>query len=224
MRGRSRPCCHLQVEHSCCSVSASSIIRPYFIMYLYLTYWSLIYRLVHSVAFSPDGRHIVSGSHDQTIRVWNAMTGETMEGPFNGHTGSVNSVAFLPDGHYIVSGSGDRTIRVWNAMTGETVAGPLTGHADWVYSVAFSPDGRHIVLGSADRIICVWNAATGETVAGSFFHRTRLFGQLCGVLARWSAHCLRFSRSNYSCVECHDGRGACLLFLSVCLLSADPSS
>jgi WD40 repeat protein len=87
---------------------------------------------VNSVAFSPDGQHIVSGSDDKTIRVWNAMTGETAAGPFTGHTDAVHSVAFSPDGQHIVSGSQDRTIRVWNAMTGETVAGPFTGHTDSV--------------------------------------------------------------------------------------------
>ncbi len=127
---------------------------------------------VRSVAFSPDGHHIVSGSKDRTIRVWNATTGETVVGRITGHTDWVNSVAFSPDGHHIVSGSKDRTIRVWDATTGETVAGPFTGHTDWVLSVAFSPDGHHIVSGSDDRTIRVWNATTGETVAGPFIrHR-----------------------------------------------------
>ena len=53
---------------------------------------------VPSAAFSPDGQHIVSGSYAQTIRVWNATTGETEAGPFTGHAGWVNSVAFSPDG------------------------------------------------------------------------------------------------------------------------------
>jgi WD40 repeat protein len=77
---------------------------------------------VMSVAFSPDGNHIVSSSEDQTIRVWDAMTGETAAGPFAGHTGSVRSVAFSPDGHRIVSGANDRTIRVSNVSIGKTEA------------------------------------------------------------------------------------------------------
>ena len=74
---------------------------------------------VNSVAFSPDGQHIVSGSQDQTICVWDAMTGETVAGPFRGHLSRVTSVAFSPDGQHIVSGSADQTICVWDAMTGD---------------------------------------------------------------------------------------------------------
>ena len=105
---------------------------------------------VSSVAFSPDGRHIVSGSQDYTIQVWDAQTGAQVGNPLEGHTKSVNSVAFSPDGRHIVSGSWDHTIQVWDAQTGAQVGNPLEGHTDSVDSVAFSPDGGHIVSGSED--------------------------------------------------------------------------
>ncbi|KAF8965897.1 hypothetical protein BDZ97DRAFT_1995357 [Flammula alnicola] len=123
---------------------------------------------VLSVAFSPDGTCIVSGGDDGTIRVRDARTGDTVAGPFKGHTNSVWSVAFSPDGTHIVSGSEDQTIRVWDARTGDTVAGPFKGHTSSVWSVAFSPDGMHIISGSEDQTIRVWDARTGDTVAGPF--------------------------------------------------------
>jgi len=75
---------------------------------------------VQSVAFSPDGLHLVSGSSDGTIHLWNATTGETVAGPFTGHTDWVWSVAFSPDGHHIVSGSDNRTVRISNVTKGKT--------------------------------------------------------------------------------------------------------
>ena len=115
--------------------------------------------LVTSVAFSPDGRHIVSSSLDQTIRVWGAQTGGQVGYLLQGHTSSVNSVAFSPDGRHIVSGFWDRTIRVWDAQTGGQVGNPLQEHTSSVNSVAFSPDGRHIVSASGDQKIQVWDSA-----------------------------------------------------------------
>jgi WD40 repeat protein len=90
-----------------------------------------------SVAFSPDGQHIVSGSY-QTICVSNTMTGEMVAGPFRGHTGYVNSVAFSPDGQHIVSGSDDHAIRLWNAKAGET---ETSGQVDFTDQSKMNDEG-----------------------------------------------------------------------------------
>ncbi len=110
---------------------------------------------VWSVAFSPDGQSIVSGSFDQTIRLWN-LDGTPIGQPFQGHTNGVYSVAFSPDGQSIVSGSSDRTLRLWS-LDGTLIGQPFQGHTGDVRSVAFSPDGQHIVSGSFDQTVRLWN-------------------------------------------------------------------
>ncbi|KAG9090744.1 hypothetical protein FRC06_000894 [Ceratobasidium sp. 370] len=121
-----------------------------------------------SLAYSPDGSHLVSGSSDHTICIWDSHTGSVLAGPFRGHTGCVNSVAHSPDGKHVVSGSNDTTVRVWDAYTGQTTLGPLEGHASSVTSVAFSPNGSRIVSGSLDKTIRVWDAQTGHLVGDPF--------------------------------------------------------
>jgi WD40 repeat protein len=76
---------------------------------------------VRSVAFSPDGRRVLSGSEDNTMKLWDVATGALVR-TFEGHSGRVHSVAFSPDGRRIISGSGDTTIRIWDAATGTQLA------------------------------------------------------------------------------------------------------
>ncbi|KAK6967101.1 WD40-repeat-containing domain protein, partial [Favolaschia claudopus] len=121
-------------------------------------------QLVTSVAFSLDGKQIVSGSDDMTVRIWDAATGAALGTPLEGHSDVVRSIAFSPDGKHIVSGSHDKTLLLWEAATGAIVGTPLEGHSNRVSSVAFSPDGKHIVSGSGDRTVRVWDAATGCAV------------------------------------------------------------
>jgi WD40 repeat protein len=123
---------------------------------------------VISVAFSPDGKYIISGSWDQTIQVWDAITGHIIFEPLKGHQGEVTSVAFSPDSKYIASGSVDQMVQLWDAESGETISKPFEGHTDYITSVAFSPDSKKIVSGSFDQTVRVWDIMTGSTESGPF--------------------------------------------------------
>ncbi|KAG8833251.1 hypothetical protein FRB91_000039 [Serendipita sp. 411] len=119
---------------------------------------------VNSIAFSPDGCRIVSGSADKTIRLWDIETGQILGEPLRGHRANVYSVAFSPDGRQMASGSWDETIRLWDTETGQIVGEPLRGHSSSVASVAFSPDGCQIASGSWDKTIRLWDTETGQTI------------------------------------------------------------
>jgi len=117
---------------------------------------------VISVAFSPDGIMVLTGSYDKTARLWNAATGEHIR-TFSGDTWGVWSAVFSPDGTKVLTGSSDDTAKLWNASTGSVIR-TLTGHTATVYSVAYSPDGTTVLTGSQDKTARLWNAATGEHI------------------------------------------------------------
>ncbi len=138
---------------------------------------------VDSVAVSPDGRLILSGSSDHTMRLWDRESGRMVR-RFPGHFGRVMSVAFSPDGRRTLSGGEDKIIRLWDLRTGGLLR-ELKGHADWLMPVAFSPDGKlaYSTSGASgvgsdgtDFGVRVWDVETGQQVGKMEGHKKIVWG------------------------------------------------
>jgi serine/threonine protein kinase len=120
------------------------------------------YRLVLTLAWSPDGTYIVSGTANGALHVWNATTGRHLfsyADPFKMYAWA-SSLAWSPDGAYLAWGSDNRTVQVWQVENDValTMKQRFTyrGHANWVNAVAWAPDGRRIASGSDDKTVQVW--------------------------------------------------------------------
>ncbi len=139
--------------------------------------------LVHSVAFSSDGRLALSASgtwdqqteQDASIRLWEVATGKELR-RFDGHVdGTVNAV-FSPDNRQVLSAGGDKLLRLWDATTGKELR-QFEGHTAGVHSVAFSPDGSRILSGGWDKTVRLWDAESGKELR-CFTGHTHVIGKV----------------------------------------------
>jgi len=111
------------------------------------------------VAFSPDGKQVVSGSRDNIIQLWDAVTGALLQ-ILEGHTSSVTSVAFSFDNKQVVSRSWGNTVLLWDVATGALLQ-TLEGHTSSVTSVAFSSNSKQVVSSSWGNTVLLLKVATG---------------------------------------------------------------
>lgn len=125
-----------------------------------------------SVAFSPDGSTIATGSYDKLVKLWDAATGKELR-TLKEHSDAVYSVAFLPDGKQLVSGAGDRTLKIWEAQSGKRLF-TISDALDAIYAVTVHPSGSKLAAAGADRMIRTWSwngdaAAPVATLLHSMF-------------------------------------------------------
>lgn len=128
---------------------------------------------VLAVAVSRDGRTVVSGGADQSVRVWDAVTGQ-QRAQMGGHTGAIHALAFTPDEAFVVSAAADRTLRLWDVAGGRQLKQVATT-PETVYALAVHPAGQTVAAGGADRAVHLVNllsGATERTLAGhgDFLH------------------------------------------------------
>jgi WD40 repeat protein len=117
---------------------------------------------VFAIAFSPDGRHLATGSSDQTVRVWDTTSGTCLN-TLEAHIKPVEAVAFSRDSRFLASGSDDETVRLWDYQTGECLD-VLTPQVGRVLTLAFSPNSLLLAIGGSEQMVALWELEKMESV------------------------------------------------------------
>jgi WD40 repeat protein len=125
-----------------------------------------------AMALSPDGRLVLTGGSDKTMKLWDAATGQELRS-FIGHQGSVDAVAFSPDGRLALSGADDNTLRLWDVITGKELKS-FVGHRSSIKSIAFSSNGQFAVSGSWDKTVKLWDIAGAKLLRSFDDHREHI--------------------------------------------------
>lgn len=138
--------------------------------------------VVSAIRISIDGKYLLSGSWDKSIRLWDLISGKELRS-FHGHNDQIKSVCFSPDGKYLLSGSQDQTLRLWEVASGREIR-VFLGHTSDVNSVCFSPDGRYALSGAGDigmdekHLIRLWEIDNGKEVK-TFQGHTHYVNSVC---------------------------------------------
>jgi WD40 repeat protein/serine/threonine protein kinase len=119
--------------------------------------------LVSTVACSPDGKWIASGSYDHTVHLTKAASGE-VDAILKGHTAPLRCLAFSPDGRLLASAGRDRCVILWDVATRQRLR-TFLGHTDEIRGLVFLPDGQRLVSAGLDKTVRTWQVSTGEALA-----------------------------------------------------------
>jgi WD40 repeat protein len=117
---------------------------------------------VFSLAYSPDGKTLVAGAWDGSLRAWDPATGKELR-QYVSHSGWVRSVSFAADGKTFASGGKDKVVRLWDTATGEVLR-RLEGHPDWVQCLALSPDGKTLASRGTGLVLTLWDVTDGRVL------------------------------------------------------------
>jgi len=124
--------------------------------------------VILDLAFSPDGKTLVTCSYDTQVKLWDGGAGKLLH-TLKEHSDAVYGVAFSPDGKLLATTGADRSVKVWDVAAGKLLY-TLSEATDWNYAVAWSPDGKHLAAAGVDKSIRVWPAGpTKKRIEHSVF-------------------------------------------------------